>query len=138
MNSKRHRNKRSSKFEILISNTYFRVFIIGCLAAFFYLGVKSQDPSTPDYKGLTVGQVTNIEVRQGIDQTRYGSKSRIYSYRVTFEFEVEGKRYTKTEFVNGQSSINRKLIHKLNTQGRSGFYGIKYNKDNPTSAYLGR
>jgi hypothetical protein len=83
----------------------------------------------------TTGSIFSIEPVETMSHGRNGSSLTISSYRIFYEYEVDGSNYTGSEFIPNTSG-NSDFIRYVNSHLNRKIFTIKYSSEKPGESHL--
>jgi hypothetical protein len=88
------------------------------------------------YQGVVEAKVTNIEPRKTSFQHFNGTTTKTVGFTITYEYQVEKKTYSGSEYIATDSDIS--LIFEQFNSGKECRIEIKYANDKPSESTVSK
>ena len=88
------------------------------------------------YDGVAEATVTNIVAKDASYQHLNGTNTKIVGYTISYDYEVKGKDFSNTEFVEPSSDI--KEIYDQFNAGKTCTIEIKYSDKTPSESVISK
>ena len=107
--------------------------LILVLGAFFFYPQLSYSYKDSKFDSETAAVMLNHDEQAMIRQTKVGNKVEVDHYKVTYEYEVNGKLYTDTDIVKG-TPINGQMLNRIWKSDKS--IPIRYLSSEPEQSMI--
>jgi len=113
------------------------IIFLGIIFFIYYAeqaGDIGRERLSKDYMGKTRARVISFEAKNGMSQSKTGSRIIIQGYNIKYSFLVRAKEYISIDFI--PNSINNSKFIQSNIENFLDSISIKYDINNPKKSQV--
>jgi hypothetical protein len=114
------------------------ILSIGLVIYFYFISVTDgfRTSKEENYKGLTKGQIVNIQKIARMTQSKWnGTKIIADKYSISYRYEINGQKFERTDVIP-ITRKNQKLLKEILDNGLNGICSVKFDVDDPNKSLL--